>query len=226
LVAAVTSAFVFTRFDSCPKESMMSSHLVFNGCSDTVKAGLETYWAKKLPRLQKLLVPYRTDLQEIRLTVYCHQQNPQRSWYEARAAIHLPTGTLAAEADDEDPQVVLDRVTDTLATEIKRHKERVRKDYIFKRKSRQRADLNAAGPLFQGSAEAGRREDFFRLLRFLRNHARHELKILELEGTLHRGEVTVDDLLDEVLVRAWERFKDRPRHLTLDVWLTGVLHEI
>ena len=42
---------------------------------------------------------------------------------------------------------------------------------------------------------------------------------------LHRGEVTVADLLDEVLTRAWQRFADRPRHLPLDLWLTDLLHE-
>jgi RNA polymerase sigma factor (sigma-70 family) len=37
--------------------------------------------------------------------------------------------------------------------------------------------------------------------------------------------VTVDDLLDEVLVRAWQRFSDRPRHLDLDLWLTELLQD-
>jgi RNA polymerase sigma factor (sigma-70 family) len=175
------------------------------------------------------LVPYRTELQDIRLTVYRHQQNPQRSWYEVRGVIHLPTGTLAAEANDKDPRAALDRVTDELAAEIKRHKEHVRKDYVYKRKSRRRAGLKAVGPLLQRDAEAGRREDFFRLLRpqlrVLRDQARRELRILELQGVFHRGEVTVADLLDEVLIRAWQRFADRPRHLSLDLWLTDLLHD-
>ncbi len=114
----------------------MISHLAFNDCDDTVKATLETYWAKKLPHLQTLLVPYRPDLQDIHLTVYCHQQNPQRSWYEIRGAIHLPTGTLAAKAEDKNPHAALDSVTDKLVTEIKRHKEHVRQDYLYKHKNR------------------------------------------------------------------------------------------
>ena len=207
----------------------MSSHLVLSGVDDAVKARLEKYWEKKLPRLQKLLVPYRTDLQEIRLTVSRHRRNAHGSWYEGRAVIHLPTGTLAAEANDKDPQVVLDRIADALVTEIKRHKERVRRDYLFKRKARNRADLSAAGPLLQEEAEHGRPEDLFRLLRphlgFLRDHARRELRMLEQEGILHRGEVTVDDLLDEVLSRALQQFSDRPRHLRLDLWLTKLLHD-
>jgi RNA polymerase sigma factor (sigma-70 family) len=49
---------------------------------------------------------------------------------------------------------------------------------------------------------------------------------LELEGTLHRGEVTVTDLFDEVLKLAWERFADRPRQMRLDLWLIDLLHDV
>jgi RNA polymerase sigma factor (sigma-70 family) len=208
----------------------MSSHLVLNGVDEAEKARLESYWAKKLPRLQKLLAPFRTDLREIRLTVGHHQQDSHRSWYEGRAVIPLPTGTLAANAENEDPIVVLDRVADALVTEIKRHKERVRRDYISRRKDRDRAGLSAAGPLLQRSVEDGRWEDFFRLLRphlrSLRDHARRELRRLEQDGTIHRREVTVDDLLDEVLAQAWQRYGNRPRHLSLDLWLIDLLDDV
>lgn len=208
----------------------MKIHLVLHGCDESMKASLESYWSKKLPRLENLLVPYPPDLQDVRLTVHRHEQNPQRAWYEGRAVVHLPTGTLVAEANDKEPRTVVDRLADTLAREIKRHKERVRKDYVFKRKARARADLSAAGPLLERDREVGRREGFFELLRpllgFLRDHARRELRILELEGVLHRNEVSAADVLNEVLSRAWERFAERPKRLALDLWLTDLLHEV
>jgi ribosomal subunit interface protein len=125
----------------------MSNHLVFNGVDDTTKAGLEAYWAKKLPKLHKLLVPYNTDLQDIRLTVSHHRQNPQRSWYEVGCVIHLPTGTLAATDEDKDPHAALDRVVDRIVAELKRHKEHVRQEHLFQRGADSRADLGKAGPL-------------------------------------------------------------------------------
>jgi ribosomal subunit interface protein len=139
----------------------MSSHIAFNGFDDAEASLLEAYWAKKLPRVQKLLVNYRKDLQEIQLTVYRHQQYSHHPRYEVRAVIHLPTGALAAEADETDPRAAVDRVADLLAKEIKRHKERVRKDYVYNRKSRARAELEAV----QRDAQSGRQQDFFRLLR-------------------------------------------------------------
>src|SRR4051794_24720471 len=186
--------------------ALMSMHWVFNEVDDVVKVRLEAYWAKKLPRLQKLLVHYPADLQEIRLTVSHHRSDAQRSRYEVRGVIQLPTGTLVAEADDDDPHAALDRVADELVAELGKHRERVRHDYVFKRKNRNRADLSAAGPLLKRDKAHNRREDFFRLLRtqprFLRAYARREIRSLERDGLLHRGEVTVDDLLDEVATRA------------------------
>ena len=125
------------------EEGTMSSHVVFNGVDDATKKRLEAYWDQKLPRVKKLLTPYREDLREIDLTVYRHPQNGHRSRYEARAVVHLPTGTLAAHADELTPDAAVDRVADTLVTEIRKHKEQVRKDCVFKRKRRERADLRS-----------------------------------------------------------------------------------
>jgi RNA polymerase sigma factor (sigma-70 family) len=84
--------------------------------------------------------------------------------------------------------------------------------------------------MLESDAKTGHRDDFSRLMRpllgFLREHARRELRILELEGLLNRGEVTVTDVLDEALCRAWEQFGDRPRKMPLHVWLTGLLHDV
>lgn len=207
----------------------MSSHWVFNGCDDALKKRMEEYWAKKWCRLERLLANYPPDLQDVHLTVYRHQKNGGSPWYELRAVIDLPTGVLAANASENDPLVILDRVADTLATEIKRHKELVRKDYLYKRKFRLRTALSDAGRPLEQNATGGLQEQFLRMLRpqlgFLRDHARRELRILELNGILHRGEVTVTDLLDEVTIRAWQKWSDRPRRLPLDLWLIDLLHQ-
>ena len=207
----------------------MSRHLVFNSVDDVTKQRLEAYWSRKLPRLEKLLAPYPADLREIRLTVSHHRHDPQHRFYEARGVVILPTGSLAAEATDDDPETVLDRIADKLVEEITRHKGKVRRDHVYKRKNRNRADLSAAGPRLQEHAEAGSRADFFRLLRphlgFLRDYARREIRMLEQEGTLHRGELSVDDLLGQVMILAYERFTDRPHKASLDLWLTDLVQD-
>jgi DNA-directed RNA polymerase specialized sigma24 family protein len=59
----------------------------------------------------------------------------------------------------------------------------------------------------------------------LYDHAWRELRILEINGILHPGEVAVADLLDEVVTRAWLQFADRSRRMSLDLWLVNLLHE-
>jgi ribosomal subunit interface protein len=122
----------------------MNNHMVFNDVDEVTKATLEAYWLKKLPKLQKLLVPYKTDLQDVRLTVSLHRQN-QRSWYDVGSVIHLPTGTLAATDNDKDPHAALDRVLNRIVGELKRHKEHVRQDHLFRRKGRPRPTGERSG---------------------------------------------------------------------------------
>jgi RNA polymerase sigma factor (sigma-70 family) len=84
-------------------------------------------------------------------------------------------------------------------------------------------------PFLQSDFENRRTPAFFILLKPLlnsvRDHAQRELTVLELEGAIPIGEVTADDLVDDVLVAVWEAFDDRPQHAPLDVWLMGILHE-
>lgn len=60
----------------------------------------------------------------------------------------------------------------------------------------------------------------------MRNHARRELIFAQLDGKLAPNEMTVSDLLDEAIVRAWERFERRPSQQPLDQWIGGLMHEI
>jgi len=204
----------------------MQTHWVFNDCGEALKGHIRGYWEKKQPRLEKLLQHFRPDLRFLGLTVYRHTQP---SGFEVRAALHLPTGTLVAEETEKDFAPALDRVADVLAREIKRHVERLRHDDLYRRKGRRRERLAAAGPFLERDAASGRRAAFFDLLRpqlsSLHDYARRELHILELEGMLPKGEWAPADLVDEVLLMAWQRFDSRPRHKPLDLWLIELLHE-
>jgi RNA polymerase sigma factor (sigma-70 family) len=199
---------------------------VFQDCEEPRRERARRAWAEGWPRLERWLTTFPREQRQLLLTVR-HGDRPARD--EVRAVLILPAGTLVAEESAEDAAVALRRVARTLGEEIKRHKDRLRYEQLDRRKSRRREVLGAAGPLLQRDAELGRREAFFELLRpllgTLREHARRELRIAELEGGLPRGQVTEDDLIDEVVVRAWRRFKHRPRWVALDLWLVGLLHQ-
>ncbi len=155
--------------------------------------------------------------------------NRLRGVYEVRAVLWLPTGTLVAEGKGRTPAAAVDEALAVLVREIKRHKELVRKDYLYKRRRYRVRELRAAEPYLKRDVEEERREAFFELLRPLlrsvRQHARRELRVLELEGVIPRGEISPADLVDEVIAIAWDRFSERPAGKPLDVWLIELLHE-
>ncbi len=122
----------------------MDAHWVFNKCDESVKTTVRAYWTKKWPRLEKLIAPHIEDFIDVRLTVTCHEQSPIRRLYDVHAVINLHSGTLAADAEDKSPTKMLDLAVDRLVEELKRHRERVRKDYVFKRKTRPRHAISAA----------------------------------------------------------------------------------
>ncbi|HID24131.1 MAG TPA: sigma-70 family RNA polymerase sigma factor [Planctomycetaceae bacterium] len=209
----------------------MSMHVVLEGFDDrSLRSKVELYWQEKAHRIERFLKGYPSDVYELRLTIHASHKGEHNWWYEARGVVRLPTGTLVAHREGEDPIALIDQIVDNLVRQIKRHRELVRKDYLYKRKSRAKRDLVAAEPLLAQDKSRGRQRDFFRLLRpllnFLADHARRELRILEIEGVIHPREVSVADLLDEVLNRAWRQYPKRPDRLPLYVWLTQLLHDV
>jgi DNA-directed RNA polymerase specialized sigma24 family protein len=199
---------------------------VFQDCDESREERVRRAWAEAWPRLERLLTTFPPEQRRLFLTVR-HDDRPPRD--EVRAVLILPTGTLVTEESAHDAAVALKRVARTLNDEIARHKDLLRHEHLQRRKARRREVLGAAGPLLQRDAEMGRREEFYKLLRpllgTLRDHARRELCIAEREGALAEGQMTEDDLIDDVVERAWRRFKDRPRWVALDLWLIGLLQQ-
>ncbi len=209
----------------------MSVHVVLEGFENhPTRSDLELYWHEKVQRIQKFLKGYPEDLYELRLTVHASAKGDQTWHYEARGVVRLPTGTMVAQREGKDPFALVDEIVDNLVRQVKRHRELVRKDYLYKRKNRAKRDLATVEPMLAQDRAQGRQHDFFRLLRpllgFLTDHARRELRVLELEEVIHPGEVSVEDVLDEVLNLAWQNYGQRPKHVPLHLWLTELLHQV
>ena len=125
----------------------------------------------------------------------------------------------------------LDQALDGAADKLEKSLKRTlrRKGSIFKRRIRARVKLTAVDPQLQRDAETEKQEEFIRVLSpflgRLGNHARRELRIMEANGMLYPGKVIFADLLDEMVIRAWSQYADRPQWISLDLWLTKLLDE-
>ncbi|MGE5296161.1 MAG: HPF/RaiA family ribosome-associated protein [Solirubrobacterales bacterium] len=203
----------------------MSDHMVFQDCPDWQKEAIKSYWQQKVPRIERLLTRFPEDQRELRLTV---THKPKR--YDLRAVLLLPTGSLAAEASSATDREAIDAVVDKLVTEVRRHKDLVRREYLYNRKQRRQELFRRVEVQLPPGRPAVDQKGFFDLLTpvmaKLWGYAHHELVIAELQGRIGREEVVVNDLLDEVVLRAWSRLDRRDEREPLEVWLTRLLHEV
>ncbi|MBN2130034.1 MAG: ribosome-associated translation inhibitor RaiA, partial [Sedimentisphaerales bacterium] len=140
----------------------MQVHWAFRACSDYLKPHMRDYWEEKLPRLERLLKRFPDPLREMWLTVNT-LPHPER--FETKAVVHLPTSTLVAEEVAESWEESFDKVADELSRQIKRHKEKLRGDWVYRRKRRRREDLSAVGAHLASDGSTSSREKFFELLR-------------------------------------------------------------
>ncbi|MBN1909597.1 MAG: HPF/RaiA family ribosome-associated protein [Pirellulales bacterium] len=198
----------------------------FRKCADQGRK-MRAYWEKELPRFERLLRSFPDQLKEMNVTV---SRVGRSRRLEARLVVHLPARTLVVKESDKSWHALLDRMSDELLRQIKRHKEKLRADWIYRRKKRWRRDFGMTDAQLADNRAASRREEFIELLRPLmrriRSHANRALRRLEGEGKLRRGELSVEDLTDEVLVHAWEQYDQRPGHGLSDVWLMRLLNKV
>ena len=205
---------------------MIAEQIVFDHVPAPVKQQAIEYWTRKWRRLQSLLAPFAAEQRHLRLALDNHATR-----CEARAILMLPTGTLVAygRSRGADFAEALDEVADRLASEIRRHKGRLRHEYLYHRRRTRREDFSGILPTLEQCHAIRAREGFAEVLRpalrGLSEHARRELIIAQLEGVVPPGEWTVSRVLDEVITRAWQQFDRRPG-LPLEHWLTRLLHGI
>ncbi len=99
----------------------------------------------------------------------------------------------------------------------------LRRDGIYRLQQRQGLDEaggTAAAPVSEQGPEL---KDFERRLegywRPLVRQVSREISALEMSSALPLGELAAQDIVDEVIVRAFERLRQRPGELQLEIWL-------
>jgi RNA polymerase sigma factor (sigma-70 family) len=204
----------------------MPQHVVFHGVPDHLKEPIRNYWDRKWQRLERLLQSFPPDQRHLRLVI--HNHHPV---WDARAVLMLSSGTLVAQGKgyDDNYREALDTTAGRLAEEVRRHKGLLRHDYLYHRKRRRQRDFVSIRSAVEERHAGGDREAFAELLRAamrgLQDHARRELIVAQLEGALRPNELTVSDVVDEAVTKAYEQFDQRPAG-PLEPWLTRLLHDV
>ena len=203
----------------------MSRQIVFRDCPEEDKQDIRDYWSAEGRRFDRILRRIPEEQRHLRLNVRCRPG----AW-ETRAVLLLPNGTLVANETAGSVCAALDGVSERLTQEIRKHKDLMRRDDLRRRRERRRREFAAADAFLVDQFQLNDRTAFFDylrpLLRRLRTQAHHELVLAQLEDSIRPGELSVSDVIDEAILRAWDEFGLRPADEPLDQWLTNLLHRI
>lgn len=197
----------------------------FNDCPKSLKRGVRHYWDKKWTRLNRLMGAGSRD--PVKLTLNFENG---ATGFMATGVLHTPGGTMVARGDGGQGEYMaaLDQMVDRLAAELGRHRERRRAQRVEKRRVRRHAS-DALVTSLQEARQQLDREPYVRALSEhmseLRHHVHRELVLCELAGSVRRGELTADDVIDEVVAQSWERFETSVSSMSLDHWLMELIHD-
>ncbi len=148
--------------------------------------------------------------------------------YRVALRLHLPRTVLVAREDGHELEAILREAFDDLERQVERHLARLRRDDAWRRRERRielrrlKAALDEAGaPAGAGFADLVRAE-----LGTLERFVRRELTYLQALGDLPSDYPTVEDIIDETLLRALRR---RDRHdggQPVALWLRQIAVEV
>ncbi len=221
----------------------METHWIFSGCDAADEMLVARYWDQRSLELEGKLKALSEEPGELHVAVHRDndgddddRDNVSPAW-EVQLALHLSGATLAVEDTGDQLEAVLDRAVCDLARQMDEHDEQ---------------PVSTAGPSAPPASEAvagllrrnhvkGRSDVFCALLepclRRLLPYLQHGLATRESQDGLPSEEITVDDVLDEALARAWDRFAQYDRAeggsapfssplQPLDQWLRQIALEV
>ncbi|WP_457668746.1 hypothetical protein [Thiolapillus sp.] len=171
--------------------------------------------------LQEILGSFDSDSVRLEGAV---ERHGNKALYRTRLKLLLPGKTLVALEEADDGVVVIRQAFAELRRQVDRFKHLVRNDHLWKR-PRRRARLRS---LLAGDTQGDReqRKIYAELvqphLAGLYQFIRRELAYRQAVGDLSPTDIQADEVLDAAIARGLESFSDRPRHLEILPWLSGL----
>ncbi|MGF6653398.1 DNA-directed RNA polymerase specialized sigma24 family protein/ribosome-associated translation inhibitor RaiA [Paraburkholderia youngii] len=156
------------------------------------------------------------------------EKSLHRSLYRVRLRLVLPGATLACGHDAPEPETAIEHAITELERQLERHVAHLRHEDAWRRKER-RAGLRQLRTAVAEQTDAASTlfgETVRPLLASLQRFVQRELAYLQTRGDLASDDPSVDDIVDEALARACERFAERPRRLEPLQWLYQIALEL
>ena len=185
------------------------------GIHQKTKESVEKELEAFLPRLKQILFRFRPEEKNLRV----HLAQQKNSAYCLTLSIHMPGKSLIVERAGHTLLAVINEAKQALIEQIKVQAAVVRKENLRdKVKQQSQAVQEAVGTPSMWSKESideeDRRERFVSRLRLvlpdLYNHVRRLIDFAQLAGELPLNHLDADEVVDDILARAYEIFRDQP----------------
>jgi RNA polymerase sigma factor (sigma-70 family) len=154
-------------------------------------------------------------------------KSAHRDYYQVSLQLSVPGATLTSRIEDWDLQVALRKAFDELETEVLKYTGRIKHEAAWRRK-----ELGEEWPRLKKAVDAQPfRAAWFNglvqvLLPQLKRHVKRELSALRARGDLEPDYPMPQDIIDEVLARAYQRIDQRPQDVDPLHWLYQVANEV
>ena len=178
-----------------------------------------------LSKLERHLEHFPSDAVHLQVMLEKHPRKPQ---FTAGLVLRVPSNILRSAQDASDPVSALSGAVKTLLRQLASLKSELRREVLWKRKSR-RAELRAtkplrfaAAPLASGTGPqnlgdvigALLEQNYARLLRYVRRHLWHEVRLDRVPS----GAIDARSVVDEVAREALAAPEKKPAELGFLLW--------
>lgn len=194
----------------------------YTGCNKAEEAQIAELWRSRQAELQAKVG--RLEDQRSHLWVAVEHADANSPAWTMRAALLSSQELFASEQGADSVEDAMDLVVSELSQQVDETLDRpeaVRQE---------RRGINGMTSILESLHSKRRSDAFFSflmpLVRSLRRYAQREIRTRRLQGELPSEQLTVRDVLDEVLLQAWNEFGRRPRSLPLDLWLVQLIDQV
>lgn len=204
----------------------MKTQISFHNLEKASHEGLENTIHELARRhIERYLSRFPADTAELQVRL---EKSRHRNYYQVGVQLIVPNGTLTGRQEGYDLKAALRKAFDEIERELLRHISRMRGDDAWRRRER-REELRRLKTAVSTKPDTG--ADAFgdqvrALLPQLQHFVQREISALRARGDLNPGYPTPQDVIDELLARAYERLDKRPPDLELLHWLYQLTHEV
>lgn len=201
----------------------MQWDLRFKGLAEDARvARMLARWRSRLERQVRGFAPDRVSLRGL------VERHSNKRRFRAMLLLSVPGRVVVAKEEGASLEPVMKEAFREVMRQVDKHRALLRREPLWKRRER-REKLALATKLKTVPLEEQDREALLTALGdhldTLQRFAAHEIAARLAAGDLFPGQVTVDDIVDAVILGAAQGFADRPKDLPLDRWLRQLVLE-